>query len=386
MKNVFFVSELFYPNQTSTAYIMTEVAKNFAAKGNNVKVVTSKIQYDSNVTVGKELEAIEVFKSKSFGGNKNSFFSRVFSALFNSIGLVWTTARKIKAGDTVFAVTNPLFLIILLGILSKIKRFDYVLLVHDVFPENTIPAGINKKDSFVYKILLKVYNWAYKCPSKVIVLGEDMKQLIIAKGVSPNKIAIIPNWYDDELIIPDFEKPKTNEDIVIGFAGNIGRVQALERFINIFNKTENSNLRLEIIGEGANLESCKELATKKNIYFRGSLPRSEQSDFINGFDIGLISLSEGMFGLGVPSKTYNLLAMGKPVLYIGDQGSEIDMLNNVNNIGWSFSWNEENEILRFLNSLQRSNIQGYMSRNQNLAKEKFSSNVVLDLIYNFVSH
>lgn len=389
MKNIFFVSELFYPNQTSTAYIITEIAKNFANKGQNVKVITAKIQYDSNIIVEEKLGNIDLYEIKSIRGNKNSFLERIMSAFYNSFALGWKTFVKAGRKDIVFAVTNPPFLIILLAIINKIKRFNYVLLVHDVFPENTIPAGINKKSSFFYKILLYVYNWAYRSPSKIIVLGEDMRHLIQNKGVKEEKIAVIPNWFDKDLdttCINRNDERCFSEEIIIGFAGNVGRVQALERFIAIFNKVENDCLKLEIVGEGAALESCKRKSINKNISFLGSVPRNEQHTFINRFDIGLITLSEGMYGLGVPSKTYNLLAMGKPILFIGDCGSEIDLLNKNEKIGWSFDWQDENLILTFLNLLKKEDIISFKTTNQSLAQKKFSANIILEKIDNFVTN
>lgn len=387
MKKNIFVSELFYPNQTSTAYILTEIVKKFVAEGEKVKVVTTKVQYDSNTLGSKKLDGVEIIEVKSLKGDKNVFVTRVFNALFNSIGLGWKTYRNIAKDDTVFAVTNPIFLILLLAIIKKIKIFDYILLVHDVFPENTIPAGVNKKNTIVYNILLKIYNWAYKSASKVIVLGKDMENLMLQKGVVSEDIEVIPNWFDEDLTnhINDLDQQNNliNNGITIGFAGNIGRVQSLERFINIYNQNNNSNLRLTIIGEGANLIACKNESKNDSIKFLGAKPRSEQFNFLQKFDIGLITLAEGMYGLGVPSKTYNLLALGKPVLYIGDENSEIDILNKESDIGWSFTWSQNQEILNLLNSIRKADLKRYYSTNSSLGLNRFSSGVLLEKIYQF---
>ena len=385
MKKTFFISELFYPNQTSTAYILTKIAEKFVAEEELVKVITTNIQYDSNTLESKDLTGMEFISVNGSKGIKNSILGRISNAFYNSFALTWKTFRNAGKNDRVFAVTNPVFLIILLGFVQKIKNFNYILLVHDVFPENTIPAGINNPDSLLYEILLKIYNWAYQSPSRLIVLGEDMKQLMQRKGVPVEKISVIPNWFDEELKQPINLKGNFSDNITIGFAGNIGRVQAFEKFISIFNKTKNENLRLEIIGEGAQIAECKEIAgNNKNILFRGPKPRAEQANFISEFDLGLITLSPGMFGLGVPSKTYNLLAMGKPVLFIGDKNSEIDRLNKSKNIGFSFSWDEEDLILDFLNNIKKEDLSKYQSKNKKIANEEFSSEKILQSIYNLV--
>ena len=73
--------------------------------------------------------------------------------------------------------------------------------------------------------------------------------------------------------------------------------------------------------------------------------------FIQRCDIGIVSLSKGMFGLGVPSKSYQLLSSGKPILFIGEPDSEISDLVVENNIGWSLNISNQDDIINFFNNL-----------------------------------
>lgn len=377
------VSELFYPNKTSTAYIMTEIAKKMAME-EDVVVITSDVKYDSNVYEGSEnLSGIKIVNQTSVQFNKNNTLVRALGSFVNSLLLSLSIFSNIKKNEKLLAVTNPFLLILIIAVIKKIKKFDYTLLVHDVFPENTVPAAISNKNSFTYQILLKAYNWAYRQADQLIVLGYDMKQLIAEKGINENKIKVIPNWYDDDLETRSINKNEyyhnidTKNKIIIGFAGNIGRVQGLERFISVFNKVSNHNLILFIIGEGANLELCKKQAASPNIYFLGAKPRHEQNLFLNSFDIGLITLAEGMYGIGVPSKTYNLLALGKPVFYVGDKNSEIDVLNHKQNIGWSFDWSDEENMIKTLNTIKSVK---FSAQNMNLAHSNFREDIILEKI------
>lgn len=377
------VSELFYPNKTSTAYIMTEIAKKMAME-EDVVVITSDVKYDSNVYEGSEnLSGIKIVHQTSVQFNKNNTLLRALGSFVNSLLLSLSIFSNIKKNEKLLAVTNPFLLILIIAVIKKVKKFDYTLLVHDVFPENTVPAAISNKNSFTYQTLLKAYNWAYRQADQLIVLGSDMKQLIAEKGIKENKIKVIPNWYDDDLETRSINKNEyyhnidTKNKIIIGFAGNIGRVQGLERFIAVFNKVSNPDLLLFIIGEGANLEICKKLAASPNIYFLGAKPRHEQILFLNSFDIGLITLAEGMYGIGVPSKTYNLLALGKPVFYVGDKNSEIDVLNHKQNIGWSFDWSEEEKMIKTLNTIKSVK---FSAQNMNLAHSNFRKDIILEKI------
>jgi glycosyltransferase involved in cell wall biosynthesis len=102
---------------------------------------------------------------------------------------------------------------------------------------------------------------------------------------------------------------------------------------------------------------------------------------LNACDIGLVTLSEGMYGLGVPSKVYNIFSVGKPVLYIGDFGSEIYNYINEYNIGWAFTWDQTEEIEVFLESLDSSKrpiIEAKGKAARQVVNEKFTKDYVLD--------
>ncbi|MFV0176258.1 glycosyltransferase family 4 protein [Empedobacter falsenii] len=382
MKKLHIVSELFYPNKTSTAYIMTELA-NFLSSYYNVSVITTNIEYDNNVTDTVQDLSYEVIRKKVGNVDKNSFFNRIKSAIGSSFSLGFELFKKVKKGENVLVVTNPFLIILIIAIIRSLKKFDYTLLVHDVFPENIIPAGLKKQDSSSYKLLKLVFDWSYKKADKVIVLGEDMKKLIIEKGVLESKVDIITNWYDDDLVSMDIDRENylgikdLENKIVIGFAGNIGRVQGLEEFIECFNKSDNNNLAFVIIGDGAMQSQLKEkFKENSNIYFLGNKPRDEQSKFLNSFDISLVTLANGMLGLGVPSKSYNILQSGKPILYIGDLESEIDLMIKKYDCGWSFNWSDKEEIIELLKGIELADLKDYKIKNQELANSKFNSSIV----------
>lgn len=384
MKKLFVVSELFYPNKTSTAYIMTELAK-YLASSYSVSVLTTDIKYDENLSDELEKLNFSITRKKVGSVDKNSFFSRVKGALGSSYVLSKELFKNIKKGDKALVVTNPFLIILFVAIIRVFKKFEFTLLVHDVFPENTIPAGLKKESSLSYKILKRIFDWSYRQADKIVVLGGDMKKLIEKKGVSSKKIEVISNWYDEDVISCNLDREKylgvTNlqDKLVIGFAGNVGRVQGLDKFIECFKKANNNKLVFVVIGEGAQLEELKVNSKEcENIYFLGSKPRNEQSKFLNSFDIALITLAEGMYGLGVPSKSYNILKVGKPILYIGDDSSEIDMMISTNNCGWSFSWSESEKLVELLNSLKDLEKTNFRENNISLAETKFSLPIVIE--------
>ncbi|MCT2564644.1 glycosyltransferase family 4 protein [Chryseobacterium herbae] len=401
MKNLWIATELFYPEETSTSFILTKIANKLSEKY-NVKVVCGDPVYDKQKKSENFIlnSAVVVHRIKGFGGNKNSLISRSLRFIFLSLSIFFYLWRKVKKGEKVFIVTNPAPLILLISILKKFKKIELVILVHDVFPENTIPAGIIKSEkSLAYKILRRIFDKAYSNADQLITLGRDMQEVIekkIRKYNSNSKIEIIENWGDVENIYPlskekvfDNDSPFKNKTI-FQYAGNIGRVQGLLEVLEVIKKVNNDQLAFYFVGEGAVKQKMLEYVQEnqlQNVYFDGAYSREDQLSVLNKADVAFVSLAPKMFGLGVPSKTYNILAAGKPILYIGEKNSEIDLLVKEENVGYSFQHFEQQKLVDFFNSFDEKSILDLKLKKEKarkVAEEKFSENTILNKFYNTI--
>lgn len=387
------VSELFYPDEVSTAQILTDIALKKAEVG-NVSVVCGPSGYEKSYTIQQKKldERIKIYRIGLPNLNKNKIFERILRLLLLTIRMSWIILTKVKKNDKVLLTTNPTFLIIAVSLIKKIKKFKLEILVHDVFPENLVPAGLIEKNSLKFRVLSKIYNYSFSNADRLIVLGEDMKKLMVKK-VSPKsiKIDIIPNWADEGIEplenfnVSSYLSIELKNKIVFGFAGNVGRVQGIMEFVDFFKNIINQDIVLIIVGDGA-LRTTIEARIKdenlKNIYYIGSKPRSEQNLFLNACNIGLITLKEGMSGLGVPSKTYNLMAAGRPLFYIGDGDSEIDNYIKEYNCGWSFTWDQKEEIQSFLNKISYDNLDLLVEKginSKNAVESHYKKEAILNL-------
>ena len=277
--------------------------------------------------------------------------------------------------------------------ISKFSKRKITVLVHDVFPENTLPAKIiaNHK-SLLYRFLKKIFDNAYSQFDTLIVLGRDMKLILDNKINSKNKkkpkITIVENWADVDDVYPlksanwPPEKWSVSNKFVFLFTGNLGRTQALDELFGIINRVTNSLIHFVFLGDGAlkdKLIHYKKINNLSNVTIGNSFLRSEQGVILNACNAGIVTLAKGMEGLGVPSKSYNILASGKPILYFGDRNSEISLLVKENEIGWCF--NSSEPLLEFLNQIdesyfESSKILGQKSRF--LAESQYSKSVILE--------
>lgn len=339
-KILWIVTELFPPDETSTAYILGEIANAFAQKY-QVKVICGPEIYDKRKKLDNNNNyildsSIEVLRAESVGFDKNTTKGRALSLLLISYRLMRLAKVHIGRDDKVLMVTNPAPLVVLMSKLKMKIGFELNILVHDVFPENTKPAGLKLP---AYCWLKRIFDRAYSRADQLIVLGRDMKDILQQKVALYNqemKISIIENWADIDGIKP---QPFPKGRIVLEYAGNIGRVQGLGKVIEQLP----DKVDFHLYGTGALEDKLKEMKCM-NVFFHGPYFRSQQNDVLSACDIALVTLQEGMYGLGVPSKTYNILASGRPVLFLGPKNSEIDLLvreKGIGYCGWPKAWDKE---------------------------------------------
>jgi hypothetical protein len=397
MRKLWIVTELFYPDETSTSYILSNIANKLIEKY-EVNVISGSALYQKNKVIENNTfcldDKINVFKVYNKAFDKNSILQRTLKIILLTINLSYSLLKKVNKDDKVFIVTNPAPLLIVISILKSFKKFELSILVHDVFPENTIPARIIKTNSsIIYRIIKPFFNKAYSSADSLIVLGRDMKDVFIDKLSKYRKIPnieIIENWGDTINIKPyKYETSKIslrhdNNIVTIQYAGNIGRTQGLKEFIEILAKTT-SNIHLDVWGDGAMKEEIINFVNNNNIKnkisFYGYYSRTEQNDILNSTDISLVTLADGMYGLGVPSKAYNIIASGKPILFIGKLNSEIALMIQEEEIGFCFDPTDSIAIDKFLNEISVSKIQDFKimgDKARRIAENIYSEKRILD--------
>lgn len=379
--NLWIISELFPPEETSTAYIMGEIANALSDKY-NVKVITGPEIYDSSKTLKKNTEinsSIEIYRVKGVKENKNNKLSRIRKFLLISRQIYNLAKQNIKEDDKVLMVSNPFPLIVLMSRLKHRRNFNLTMLVHDVFPESLF-TDISMPKS-LYTISQKIFNKAYSSTDRLIVIGRDMKMIMAEKVMAKSNITIIENWADTNNIKYIRNTKHPDEDFIIQYAGNIGKSQGVSNIIDVLHEVNNPKLKMEIWGSGGDLENVKYAIRKYNlqssIQIKGTYQRSEQNEILSKCDIAVVTLIKGMYGLGTPSKTYNIMAAGKPILYIGEKNTEIWMMVEENHIGYCIEPTDSEGLIHILKNLQREELLDMGYRARKLAENKYSKEIIL---------
>lgn len=387
---IWIVSELFYPENTSTGYIITEIAKHLSKKC-NVNVISGPLSYsnsqDTSDQPEDQLDNIIIFRLKSSGYNKNKIISRILGQVYISLSILKLMKKNIKDGSNILMVTNPILLLFLCSFFSLRKKWNIYLLVHDIFPDNLIPSGIFNQKGLIYKAINYLFKRSYIQAKKMIVIGRDMKKIMQKKYPSV-PIELITNWSDNETITNhniQISKHINNDatNISFLFAGNLGRVQGIEILMLALKDLKAISFEFNFIGGGVMANFIVDQIVKnnlKNVSISKSRPREEQNTFLNKCDIGVISLCKGMYGIGVPSKFYNLLAAGKAILYIGDDDTEIKLVIDQYKNGWFAKSGDVAHIKQIIMQIcktNRSEIVAMGAISRYLAENNYSKSIIL---------
>ena len=345
---VYVITELYYPEESATGYLLTRIAEGLASSG-EVRVLTGQPSYLGRGTraAREEIHAgVSIHRSWGTMFDKNFLLARLVNALTIAMSIFIRALRELRPGTITMVVTNPPFLPLVAAIAARLRRARLVLLLHDIYPDVLVASGMARKRDPVVRILAALNKLLYKKATRVVVLGRDMERLIGSRSAGPSgKIRYIPNWGDTDTV--QVEKMGNNElrsawglqnAFVVLYAGNIGRTHGLETLIGAAEKLRDSpEIQFLIIGSGAKkdwMEQEKQTRRLTNVHFQPNQPRSRQTAFLNACDIGIISYASGMSGVSVPSRMYNLFASGKPVIAVADRDSELALVVQEEQIGW----------------------------------------------------
>lgn len=348
-ERLWIITELYYPELTSTGYYMTEIAEGLAEQC-PVSVICGQPNYSARGVTAPPKEfrnGVEIFRLPFARLNKNVFLFRVINMVTLAVAVLFSALKNLNKGERVLVVTTPPLLPFVAAFASLARGCPYTLLIHDVYPDLAAAVGKTRPGSIIFRFSDFANRWLYKHASKIIVVGRDMADKIKEKsaGLDPC-IEYIPNWAELETVEP---RPRDgNEllaalgietDLVLLYAGNLGYPNDIESILKAAEILAKSKAAVHFlfVGDGVKRRLVEAAVSGKNngnITYIGPKPRSEQSIFLNACDAGLVALVRGMLGVSMPSRTYNLLAAGRPILAITEPGSEIERTVTEASAGW----------------------------------------------------
>ena len=246
-----------------------------------------------------------------------------------------------KNVDCLYLESTPPIQGLLGAFINIFKGTPFVYCLQDIFPDSLAGTGLAKKGSILWKIGRVIENFTYKHADKIIVISEDFKKNIMAKGVPEDKIEVIYNWVDQNAVVHVDRSDnklidKYNIDptkFYIEYSGNIGLTQNMDMLLDVMKelKTSHPEIGLILVGEGAYKKQVEEIVKRDNLTNVAMLPFQDYADISHVFslgDVGIIISKPGVGSNSVPSKTWSIMSASRPVLANFDENEVKTILSD----------------------------------------------------------
>lgn len=349
--NITIVTSYYNPEITPITHLLKDLAEDLAKSGCKVNVVTPL------PTRGVNEDVIAYYKKNPYeeldngricihridikGKEKKDFASRVLRYL----KLTWKLYKKAKniSTDVYFIPSTPPTLGIIATRLRKKAPVIYNL--QDMFPDSLINTGVSEKHPLVAMGRI-MERYIYKHVDKIITISNDFKQTLIERGVKAERISLIYNWIDDQMVVPVNKEDnklikKYNLDpnkFYVTYCGNIGLSQNLEMVCDVAKSIEKQykDIQIIIIGDGAHKKNIETYIEENIIGNVALLPFQPYEDISHVFslgDIGVVASKAGVGTSSFPSKTWSIMSAARAVVASFDEKSELCTIINKEECG-----------------------------------------------------
>ena len=344
----------FSPEHAASSYLVINRVQAFAESGMDVEIhvptptrgVTAEVRAEYKKNKKEEYmfnSKVYVHRFYLYGEGKNPILRALRYALCCGLQLYY--GLKSKGCDAIFAPSTPPIQGAMVALIKKIKKVPFVYNLQDIFPDSLVGTSLAKKGSLLWKIGRVIENFTYKHADKIIVISEDFKKNIMAKGVPENKIEVVYNWVDQNAVVHVDRSEnkligKYNVDptkFYIGYSGNIGLTQNMDMLLDVMKELKDSHpeIGLILVGEGAYKHQVEEIVKRDSLTNVIMLPFQPYEDISHVFslgDVGLIISKPGVGSNSVPSKTWSIMSASRPVLASFDENELKSIISN-NNCG-----------------------------------------------------
>ncbi len=333
---VLLLNQAFHPDVVATGQYLRELAVGLTERGHHVTVVTGRRAYDDpRVRFPKREKAqrLDIHRVGGTGLGKAAKWRR--AADFASfLTLCAGRLARLPRHDVVVALTSPPLISFLGAWLARLRGSRFVYWVMDLNPDAALAAGWLRADSPAARALDRMSRFSLRRADKVIALDRFMRDRIVAKGIAPGKIAVIPPWSHDGAVGFDAEGRARfraahglDRQFVVMYSGNHSPCHPLDTLLEAARWLKGQrDITFCFVGGGSEFARIQQCAARERLANVRCLPY-EPLDRLGGSlsagDLHAVVMGEAFVGIVHPCKIYNLLQIGAPILCIGPKPSPV---------------------------------------------------------------
>ncbi|MGE5579006.1 MAG: glycosyltransferase family 4 protein [Bacillota bacterium] len=347
---VLLINQSYVPDRGASGRLLGELFERLSVHGIHATVVAGPPTYTDEDIPWEPHEVsdkLTVFRvgSARFRGRKSllnrliGYMSFVVAAFARATHLART-----REFDVIATASNPPIVGLIGAWCSRVARVPFVYMLHDLHPDMVVKTGRFHVPRFVQAFWNRLNEVIFAGATTIVVLGDSMRTYLVEhKGVPGDKIVVIHPWAVPEALAG----PKTNayrlenelgpDQLMVLYFGNISSTHALGTLINAAAILADRPVQFHLVGGGPEKDElqakCREMGLV-NVSFVPYQSGQRFLDIMAAADVSVTSLSPGLEGLAVPSKTYAIMASGRPVLALCSEDCEVASIVRAAGCGW----------------------------------------------------
>jgi glycosyltransferase involved in cell wall biosynthesis len=341
--HILFISDNFPPEVNAPASRTFEHCREWVRAGHSVTVLTCAPNFPTgklfkgyrNAFYQSEMmDGVRVVRVWSYMAPNEGFLRRMFDYLSFMVSAL-AASPAIRSVDLVVA-TSPQFFSGVAGYIAAVsKRRPFVFEVRDLWPESIRAVGAMTNE-FIFRALERVELFLYRHAAAVVTVTQSSRTNLLERGIPPAKVSVVTNGADVERYHP---RPKDTElqahfglegRFVVGYVGTHGMAHALGTLLDAADRlSTRPEIMFVFLGDGAEKRSLRDRAEAldlRNVQFLDSVPKEEVVRYLSLLDVAVIHLRRTpLFRTVIPSKLFECMAMGIPVLH-GVEGESAEIV------------------------------------------------------------
>lgn len=338
---ILLVTQHYAPSPSTTSRYMTEIARRLARES-RVTVITGTSSAAAASLAGPgEPNVIEI---KSWWPGKTALLSRSLAAVLFSIQTFMALMKHAREEDVLLCVTTPFTLPYAVTLAARMRGAASAVIIHDLYPDTLVMTGFLGPKSILTRLLRVANGGMFHWLDAIVVIGRDMRRKLFEyRSATPEKISLIPNWVTLPIRYRELDpgnpfRQQCGRRFVVAMSGNTGFTHDP---VSVFEAArllkDDDTIAFLLSGEGVGWDKLKGLHAADplpNVTLVERVPESELENLLTAANLWIIPYRKNNAGVSVPSRTYNLFAVGRPIVICSDPDAETAILLQEENIGW----------------------------------------------------
>jgi colanic acid biosynthesis glycosyl transferase WcaI len=370
------LSQHYPPDPTTTAAIIASIAEHLAAE---VPVLTLSGTPGSATNDSAPLGRPVVVEIRNRLPAKAALFRRAIAEALFAVRAFWAVLIRARRGDILLTVTTPFMAPYAVVMAARLKGTKPILIIHDLYPDALVVAGLLGRDSFPARMIRCANALMFRTLSAIVIIGRDTAQHLAGYGeATRNKIHFIPNW---ATLVPDVRSAAPDNPyrrlckgrFIVGLSGNLGFTHdPLVVFEAARLLRADPTIHFLLSGWGVGFEKLTALqseASLPNVTLVERVPEEDLEQFLSAADVWIIPYRKDVAGVSIPSRFYNLLAVGRPVVLLSEPHAEAALTVKENDIGWVVMPGRPDELAKAISAASSSRDSSMTERAVAIAKD-----------------